>query len=425
MTDQEILRELANAYMEAANEPVNAERRERAYATNGLQAVRPLVWIHELPWHELNIDDALTLRCEGALAREIEQFLRRSLLQWRYFQADMILEPYYPVSMCIHSTGIGFQVIEEVLVGDDKNNIISHSYKDQLDSLEKLEILHNPVVTRDYDEEKKRVSDAQALLGDAMPVKLCPQNMYYYAPWDRVCRMRGMTPLLMDLAAEPELMHATIQKFSSVLNADIDALNAVNAFGVSASSLHAAVFPGAGGRRGKGGAVRPQRVVPRARAALRRGLARHARRVRHSVSSAHRQEIRPVLLWLLRAAVRPNRHSQADPEPSKGRRYTVVERGGLRGEAREGLCVLAQAESGHGRDYAGRGCGSKGHCARHGSMPEEQLPLRIRAQGYFHRRLQAAKHHPLGAGRRRNDRQILLRRRRTNEVVVRRMLLAL
>lgn len=238
MTDQEILRELASAYMEAANEPVNAERRERAYATNGLQAVRPLVWIHELPWHELNIDDALTLRCEGALAREIEQFLRRSLLQWRYFQADMILEPYYPVSMCIHSTGIGFQVIEEVLVGDDKNNIISHSYKDQLDSLEKLEILHNPVVTRDYDEEKKLVSDAQALLGDAMPVKLCPQNMYYYAPWDRVCRMRGMTPLLMDLAAEPELMHATIQKFSSVLNADIDALNAVNAFGVSASSLH-------------------------------------------------------------------------------------------------------------------------------------------------------------------------------------------
>lgn len=238
MTDQEILRELASAYMEAANEPVNTERRERAYATNGLQAVRPLVWIHELPWHELNIDDALTLRCEGALAREIEQFLRRSLLQWRYFQADMILEPYYPVSMCIHSTGIGFQVIEEVLVGDDKNNIISHSYKDQLDSLEKLEILHNPVVTRDYDEEKKRVSDAQALLGDAMPVKLCPQNMYYYAPWDRVCRMRGMTPLLMDLAAEPELMHATIQKFSSVLNADIDALNAVNAFGVSASSLH-------------------------------------------------------------------------------------------------------------------------------------------------------------------------------------------
>lgn len=238
MTDSEILRELAKAYMEAANDPVNAERRARAYATNGLQPVRPLVWVHELPWHELNIDDALTLRCEGALARDIEQFLRRSLLQWKLFQADMILEPYYPVNMCIHSTGIGFQVIEEVLVGDDKNNIISHSYKDQLDTLEKLEILHNPVVTRDYAEEEQRISDVRALLGDMMPVKLYPQNMYYYAPWDRVCRMRGMTPLLMDLAADPDLMHATIQKFSSVLNADIDALNAVNAFGVSAGSLH-------------------------------------------------------------------------------------------------------------------------------------------------------------------------------------------
>lgn len=238
MTDSQILQELAKAYMEAASAPVNAERRERAYATNGLQPVRPLVWVQELPWHELNIDGALTLRCEGKLAQEIEQFLRRNLLQWKYFQADMILEPYYPVGMCIHSTGIGFQVIEEVLVGDDKNNIISHSYKDQLDTLEKLEILHNPVVTRDYEEEQRRIHDVQALLGDVMPVKLCPQNMYYYAPWDRVCRMRGMTPLLMDLAADPDLMHATIQKFSSVLNADIDALNAVNAFGVSASSLH-------------------------------------------------------------------------------------------------------------------------------------------------------------------------------------------
>lgn len=86
----------------------------------GFRPCAPSCGFTSFPWHELNIDDALTLRCEGALAREIEQFLRRSLLQWRYFQADMILEPYYPVSMCIHSTGIGFQVIEEVLVGDDK-----------------------------------------------------------------------------------------------------------------------------------------------------------------------------------------------------------------------------------------------------------------------------------------------------------------
>ena len=61
MKDQEILRTLAQRYMENASDPVNAERRERAYATNGLQAVRPLVWVDELPWHELNIDDALTL----------------------------------------------------------------------------------------------------------------------------------------------------------------------------------------------------------------------------------------------------------------------------------------------------------------------------------------------------------------------------
>ena len=93
--DAEIIRELAKQYCELAALEVNQERRSRLRAVNDLKTgVRPGVWIDELPWHELNFDGSLTLRCEDDFARQMEQFFRRALFRWKYFQADMVLEGY-------------------------------------------------------------------------------------------------------------------------------------------------------------------------------------------------------------------------------------------------------------------------------------------------------------------------------------------
>ena len=46
---------------------------------NDLESDRPTVWINEICWHEMNVDDELTLRCESDWARqqEMEKAIQR------------------------------------------------------------------------------------------------------------------------------------------------------------------------------------------------------------------------------------------------------------------------------------------------------------------------------------------------------------
>ncbi|MCS7367695.1 MAG: hypothetical protein NDF52_07440, partial [archaeon YNP-WB-062] len=76
--DKEILRSLASELAEIASLPVQKEKAEMWKRLNKLEDVKPMVWINEIPWHEMNIDDELTLRCEGEFCRMIEQYLRQT-----------------------------------------------------------------------------------------------------------------------------------------------------------------------------------------------------------------------------------------------------------------------------------------------------------------------------------------------------------
>lgn len=212
--EKDVIRELAKKYMELAALPINAERIARMMDSNGLKPGRPIVWLHEIPWNEMNIDDALTLRCQHDFARQIEGWLRVSLYRWQYIQADTVLLPYYAIEKAFLNTGIGITVQEHTIVKDQSNHIISHKYEDQLDTLEKVEALKEPVLTAYPERDIENMSMAQELLGGILPVKLTGHAVYY-APWDDISRMRGVEPLLIDLWDRPELMHRTIERFSS------------------------------------------------------------------------------------------------------------------------------------------------------------------------------------------------------------------
>lgn len=119
-------------------------------AVNDLKMIRPVVLINEIPFHELNFDGSLTLHCQDSVFRQAEEFFRKRLFQWKYFPADMILPPYYPVEKIMHSTGIGITVDETILAADRNNSIVSHEYHDQLATEEDLLKFHPPVIS--YDE---------------------------------------------------------------------------------------------------------------------------------------------------------------------------------------------------------------------------------------------------------------------------------
>jgi len=83
-----IVRELAKKCSEIAHSPRMDQIHHRMRDNNDLRAGRPPVAIFEIPWHEMDIDGKLALRCEHPFAREMEQYFRRELFQQEYFPCD-------------------------------------------------------------------------------------------------------------------------------------------------------------------------------------------------------------------------------------------------------------------------------------------------------------------------------------------------
>ncbi len=87
--DVETLRRLGAEFADVARLPIHREKVEMWRRLNDLEPARPMVWINEIPWHEMNTADELTLRCSDAWARDLERTLRRTLCQRPHIPADM------------------------------------------------------------------------------------------------------------------------------------------------------------------------------------------------------------------------------------------------------------------------------------------------------------------------------------------------
>jgi len=235
--DKIILRELAKRYAEIAQNPINTERRNRGCDINDLIPRRPMVWVDEIPWHEMDIDNKLKLTCETNETREVEQFFRRTLFRWEYFQADMVVENFFPVGKSFSSTGMGLDVEENLAVTDNSNHIVSHYFIDQLDTMEKVDALKMPVVTAYPERDKECIAKAEDTFGDILPVKL-HGHYVYYAPWDDIPRYRGVTPIMYDLIDNPDLLHATMRKWTDYKLSEMKQMDALNLLDSEISSLH-------------------------------------------------------------------------------------------------------------------------------------------------------------------------------------------
>jgi hypothetical protein len=213
--DKKILRELAKQYAELVAKDVNRERIQRIRAMHSLNPVRPPVWIDEIPWHEMDIDRQLQLRCESNEAQILEQFFRRILFRWKYFQVDMVVEDAVYLMKTYTHSGIGIEIKEEVLSTDMENAIVSHNYEDQLDTEDKVDNLKIPVIQAQPEMDRKNLEFLSEIVDDIIPVRLRGHGMYY-TPWDAMSEFRNVTNCLEDLSERPELIHKTIKKLNEI-----------------------------------------------------------------------------------------------------------------------------------------------------------------------------------------------------------------
>lgn len=236
--DEIILRSLAHEYNRMATGDRNQENLRLHQAVNDLHMIRPVILINELPWHELDFPDELSLQCEDPYLREIEWFLRSNLFKNRHMPADMVVPPYIPVRKVVHSTGIGISVEEDTLAIDKGNHIVSHHYHDILQTEADLAKIHAPILSYDQNESLRRYEFVGGILGDILPVRLRGTDVFHVNPWDDIARYRGVTELLLDLADRPEFSHAIVRKLTDIRLSELEQHESLGLLDTGSYDLH-------------------------------------------------------------------------------------------------------------------------------------------------------------------------------------------
>ncbi len=226
--DRDILRRLAEELAEIAALPTHREKMELWRRLNDLEPVRPMVWINEIPWHEMNVNDELTLRTEVPWARELETRLRRTLYQWRHMPCDMIVNDYISCPMVIHSTGFGFHEDARIVTTDAANAIVSHAYRPQIQEPDDVEKIQMPEVTYDAETTGMHYALMSDIFGDIMPVRLEGIKGRWFAPWDLLVTWWGVEQAMMDLVLRPDMVHAAVSRLVDAYLHELEQWEALN-----------------------------------------------------------------------------------------------------------------------------------------------------------------------------------------------------
>ena len=210
--DRSILRELAEKQAEIASLPVNRERVVEWSRLNGLNKGRPLVWINEIPWHEMNVNGELDLQTTNEFCRGVEQQLRRRIYQWNHLQCDMVVEPKFYSPLVIDDTGFGIEEDSDIIRLDEKTTAPSRRFHPQINDEKDLEKIKNPVLTHDEEASEINYQTLIDLFGDILRIEKEGITHRWFSPWDELIRWWGVQEALIDLVMRPELVHQAMER---------------------------------------------------------------------------------------------------------------------------------------------------------------------------------------------------------------------
>jgi hypothetical protein len=226
--DKEILRGLAAQKADVGALPVQQENARLWTVLNDLKPERPMVWVNEICWNEMDVDNELTLRCEGSWAREQELNLRRELYQWNHLPGDMVVNPWIECPKAIHSTDFGIIEDTDIVKTEDGNEVVSRHFNVQIEEIADLEKIQMPVVTHNEEATAFRQQAFNEVFADILPVKTVGQSHIWFTPWDFLIRWTGIENAMIGLYDDPELFHAAIARLVDAWMVELDQFEAQN-----------------------------------------------------------------------------------------------------------------------------------------------------------------------------------------------------
>ena len=224
----EVLRGLAEDWANIASLPIHQEKAILWQKLNDLDSERPMVWINEIPWHEMNYREELTLQCENQWARSQEDLMRKTLYQWKHMPGDMVLNPWLTCPLSIHSSDFGIMEDVDLAITDETSDIVSRHFNIQIRDMDDLEKIQFPSITHNRDATEIRYELMKELFEDILPVKKEGQTHIWFTPWDYLIRWWGIQEAMTDLIMRPDMVHAFYEKMVQAWMVELDQFEAQN-----------------------------------------------------------------------------------------------------------------------------------------------------------------------------------------------------
>ncbi len=225
---RQILRRLAGQLACIAAAPIHAETARLWTRLNDLKSVRPMVWINEIPWHEMNVNEELALHCGEPWAQQQEFRMRRLLYQWQHLPADMIIRDYLPCPLVIQNTGFGLEEDVDSISTDAANSIISRRFHRQIINPKDLEKIKPAVVHHDVAATEANYQLMCEVYAGIMPVRKEGIKHIWYTPWDNLIRWWGVQDAMLDLVDRPEMVNEAVARCAASMHAGLDQMIAQN-----------------------------------------------------------------------------------------------------------------------------------------------------------------------------------------------------
>ncbi len=205
--DKTILRELGERIAEIVALPVQREKADMWRRLNSLQRVKPMIWINEIPWHEMDVNDELKIQTTEPFCRGLEGGLRRTIYQWEHMRGDMVVENVIYSPLAIRDTGFGIGEDVDIVRTDPRSGVVSRTFHPQIREEKDIQKIKMPEITHDEEASERTYQVMVDIFDGIIPVEKRGIPGQWFAPWDFLIRLWGVQEAMIDMALRPELVH--------------------------------------------------------------------------------------------------------------------------------------------------------------------------------------------------------------------------
>jgi hypothetical protein len=235
--DKVILRELGKKIAEIGSLPIQQQRKAMWSRMNSLQETKPMVWMCDICWNEMEVDQELTLQTSSTFCQRIETELRAILYRWKHMPCDMVVEPIVYAPLVFSNSGFGITVQENILTTDKDNEVVSHQFHIQIRTEEDIEKIQMPRIAYHAKPSAENYQAYREIFDGILSVEKRGATGFWFSLWDEIITWTGVQEGLVDLALRPDYIHKLVDRLITASLHALDQYEELNLLALNSANI--------------------------------------------------------------------------------------------------------------------------------------------------------------------------------------------